>query len=231
MKLIGGEEIVIEIIRDENPFIKSHFDDRKNCTQEILHQLNNGFYNEFVRWDDDVIVDLGANIGLFSLHVLSYANKIISVEPTPSHFKILEKFSTHFDEIKPINAAISNVTGEMDFYLSETNSTMNSLSNVYGNSIKVKKYTLEDLLKEQNVDKVDFMKVDIEGSEVLFLSQNNIETMSKCVERFFIEFHDVLGKSYTEWRNVFREVFIENGFECKDVSVDALFCQNLKYLP
>lgn len=228
MKLIDGYEYELDLSKD---FVKAHFDDRKNCTQEILHQLNNGFYNEFIRWDDDVIVDLGANVGLFSLHTSPIYYKCISVEPTPSHFKILQELTKEYDQIKLVNAAISNVTGEMDFYLSETNSTMNSLSNVYGNSIKVKTYTLKDLLKEKNVERVDFMKVDIEGSEVLFLSPNNVETMSKCVERFFIEFHDVNGKSYTEWRNLFREVFIENGFECKDVSVDALFCQNLKYLP
>lgn len=228
MKLIDGYKYELDLSKD---FVKAHFDDRKNCTQEILHQLNNEFYKDFIKWTDDVIVDLGANVGLFSLHTSPMYHKCIAVEPTPSHFKILQELTKEYDQIKLVNAAISNVTGEMDFYLSETNSTMNSLSNVYGNSIKVKTYTLYDLLKEQNVDKVDFMKVDIEGSEVLFLSQGNIETMSNCVERFFIEFHDVLGKSYTEWRNIFREVFIENGFECKDVSVDALFCQNLKYLP
>lgn len=229
MKLINGLEHELDLSKD---FVKAHFDDRKNCTEEILHQLNNRFYNEFIKGDDDVIVDLGANIGLFSLHAYPFAYKmLLSVEPTPSHYKILSHFISKFDDIIGVNAAISNVTGEMDFYLSETNSTMNSLSNVYGNSIKVKTYTLKDLLEEFCIDKVDFMKVGIEGSEVLFLSQENIETMSRCVERFFIEFHDVNGKSYTEWRNLFREVFIENGFECKDVSVDALFCQNLKYLP
>lgn len=227
MRLIDGYEYDLDLSKN---FVKEHFYDRKNCTEEILHQLNNGFYDEFIKWDDDVIVDLGANIGLFTTHVAPYCYKCISVEPTPNHFKILKELTKDIGEIEYVNAAISNVTGEMDLYLSETNSTMNSLSNVYGNSIKVKTYTLKDLLYLYEVEKVDFMKVDIEGSEVLFLSQENVGTMSNCVERFFIEFHDVNGKSYTQWRNLFREVFIENGFECKDVSVDALFCQNKKYL-
>jgi FkbM family methyltransferase len=227
MKLINGNEYELNLSKD---FLKSHFEDRKNCTEEIIHQLNNGFYNEFIKNDNNVIVDLGANIGLFTTHVSPYFSKCISVEPTPSHFKILKELTKDIGKIQYVNAAISNVTGEMDFYLSETNSTMNSLSNIYGNSIKVKTYTLKYLLDKYDVEKVDFMKVDIEGSEVIFLSQSNIETMSKCVERFFIEFHDVNGKSYTEWRNIFKEVFIENGFDCEYVSVDALFCKNLKKL-
>ena len=44
MKLINGNEYELNLSKD---FLKSHFEDRKNCTEEIIHQLNNGFYNEF----------------------------------------------------------------------------------------------------------------------------------------------------------------------------------------
>lgn len=223
MKLINGEEFELDLSKD---FVKAHFDDRRNCTQEILHQLDNGFYNEFIKPNDDVIVDLGANIGLFTIHVAPYCYKCISVEPTPSHFKILKELTKDIGEIDYVNAAISNVTGETEFFISETNSTMNSLSNVYGEKIVVKTYTLEDLLNEYDVDVVDFMKIDIEGSEILFLSEENIETMSNKVKKFFIEFHDVQGKSYTEWRQYYKSAFETFGFECQEISVDALFCQN-----
>jgi len=85
LKLINGEIKNIDI---SHPHILSHFSNIQNCTEPILNQTNNNYYNQFITSDDKVIIDLGANIGLVSMHLSPYADKIIAVEPTPNHFSI-----------------------------------------------------------------------------------------------------------------------------------------------
>jgi len=69
----------------DTPELIEHFNNPRCCTISILNQINNNYYNRFIDITDNIILDLGANIGLVSIYMSSYANKIISIEPTPSH--------------------------------------------------------------------------------------------------------------------------------------------------
>ena len=67
--------------------------------------------------NDKVIIDLGANIGLVSMHLAPYADKIISVEPTPNHFDILEYFTKDIPNIYRLQGAASDKREKTSFYL------------------------------------------------------------------------------------------------------------------
>ena len=97
-KLIDGNLYTIELNTNE---LINHFNNSNNCTNEILHQFNElSWYSEYLTEDDKIILDLGGNIGLFALHVTPWAERIITVEPTPSHFDLNTQLTSSFHLIQ-----------------------------------------------------------------------------------------------------------------------------------
>lgn len=209
-----------------NEQISNHFEDTRNCTREILHQTNQEcIYDNYIDVNDKVVLDIGANIGLFAIHISPYPEKIYCVEPTPNHVKILRDITKEFSNIEIVEAALSNQSEYVDFYSFDSNTTMNSLI-VRGVSspIKVKSYSLPDLIDELGLDKVDFCKIDIEGSEVIALNEEIISSVSNRIKKFFIEFHYVDGTNYDVYRDRFSSIFKNHGYSVSNFSVDGLYC-------
>ncbi len=206
------------------PFIREHFSNPINHAVTILNQINEGMYSDFIE-ENDVVVDCGANIGLFSIYASGIAKQVISVEPTPSHFAILQQLTNVFENIFPINCAIGANMGKTKFYFSNSNTTMNSLIQRDGEEIEVDCFDLKGIISEFNLDGIDFLKIDIEGSEKYFLNENNLLYLQNKVKKFFIEFHEVDGKSYSQMREEFIPIFSSLGFDVNKISVDALFCR------
>lgn len=66
-----------------------HHNTSHSKTEAILNQFENEFYSFLDDNEDLVMIDLGANIGLFSLYMSSICKEIYAVEPTPSHIEIM----------------------------------------------------------------------------------------------------------------------------------------------
>ena len=90
-----------------------------------------GDYIGFKDQDELNLIDLGANIGLFSLYVSPACEKVFSVEPTPSHFELLKELVDVAGKknIEPHQLAVGTSDGEAEFNIHERNSTMNSFLN------------------------------------------------------------------------------------------------------
>ena len=176
----------------------------------------------FLKKNDLVIIDIGANIGLFSLHVSDKAKSIYSIEPTPSHFDILKELTQSKKNIFPMQCALNDSDKEVTLYLSQENSTMNSIANRYGQQVKVKGIKLSSLLETLSLNHVDFIKCDIEGSEVIALTEETVGEVKDKVDAWFIEIHvtDGNGVGRNRWR--IREVFEKNGYTVRDYDFDGL---------
>jgi FkbM family methyltransferase len=125
----------------------------------------------------DVVFDVGAYFGFFSYHAVQKgAKEVYAFEPNPYVFEILKKHAEMWnDKIKPYQLALSDKNGEADLFISNelgVDSTMlenreNSILKFhqYNKKVKVKTMTLDSFVKEYNVERVDFIKIDAEGSE------------------------------------------------------------------
>jgi FkbM family methyltransferase len=127
---------------------------------------------------DQLFIDIGANLGYFSLLVAtsSPSVKVISFEPVDDLFrKINENISVNnVKNIVPIHAAVGEKDEEKELFISAAdNSGMSSFQepeNYSGAKEKVKVVTLDDWIKTSRVSKVDIIKLDIEGSELAALN-------------------------------------------------------------
>jgi FkbM family methyltransferase len=124
----------------------------------------------------DIFIDCGANVGYFSVlgnSLVGKTGKVISIEANPVTFSLLEANLkiNHFGI--PIHCALTNEAGEVELFMpTEGGDVYSSLRKgglVKGKSIqsfKVLGRTLDDVVKELSLSKVDLVKIDIEGAEL-----------------------------------------------------------------
>jgi FkbM family methyltransferase len=180
---------------------KNHFNNPASMARIITNQIDSGFYSKFeAHIKNNTVLDCGANIGLFSIHCSQIANRVISVEPTRNHNKILKNLVllNNVKNIEVDDSALSNKEGVMYFYENVGNSTMNSLF-PYGNDgstkYEVQVKTLKSLLENHQIADGFFLKMDIEGSEsLLFDNDEFFNSLNKC-GAFFMEVHDLNSMS------------------------------------
>ena len=148
---------------------------------------------------DRNVLDIGANIGAFSLFVNQLgAKKIISVEPThESFFQLVENINrVGKTNIIALMNAVSDVSGKIITIAVDGNSGLNSL---YGNNVGRINYSttisLHDLLLNFEDDPKIFLKIDCEGAEYDILMDASQEDMNK-IDDIAIEVHWDMHPTY-----------------------------------
>lgn len=123
----------------------------------------------------DVFIDGGANIGYFSLLAAKYGATVFAFEPVSEVFEQL-KINLHInneDKITPIQKAFGDIVGEKEIYISGSdNRGMSSFErpeNFSGASEIVDIIRLDDWVTEFQINKINIIKLDIEGSELVAL--------------------------------------------------------------
>lgn len=120
--------------------------------------------------DNDVVLDCGANIGLFSMVAAAKGARVYAFEPVPSVAKHLGLANTIHPTIEVVEQALSDTSGTTRITLSNGTNTGNSLVlPVTGQSIEIATTTLDEFVVGNGLQRVDFIKADIEGAERLML--------------------------------------------------------------
>lgn len=198
---ITGTEIELNIQSDHS---KWHFETPQNYTKEILEEWQTQPYQPFISKLDKVFLDIGANVGLFTLHVMPFVEKIICVEPTESHNQVFEDLMNGNKKVTLESSALHNYTGTVGYHIEPVNFTMNRV-NVSGIGIEVPCITLYDLCKKHNLTDVDFCKIDIEGSEDLAITVETIRPVNHIIKKFSIELHPRTKEMQDKYKLIFEE--------------------------
>ena len=117
-------------------------------------------------------VDVGANIGYFTLLAASLGARVVAYEPTLAVFERLREnvALNSFDNITVVNAAVAEKRGTLTLYASTDDPEANNLFGDDDHPVEVATICLDDDLAERGVEKVDLLKVDVEGAEPLVLA-------------------------------------------------------------
>lgn len=155
-----------------------------------------------------IIIDCGANIGLSVIYFKTlYPNaKVIAFEPDKKIFDYLE-FNINSFELKDvtlINKGLWKEETTLKFF-SEGADGGRIAQNNDKNIIEIETLKLSDYIKKQ---KVDFLKIDIEGAETEVLIE--CEEYLDNVEKIFIEYHSFVDKSQT--LSTILAILEKNGF-------------------
>jgi FkbM family methyltransferase len=147
----------------------------------------------------DVFVDIGTNIGLFSLmasKIVGEEGKVLCFEPSPVTFSRLKENIglNDFKNVEIKNIGLSDSKGELTFYVSNNghdawNSFAPSQDNKLESSIQVPVSTLDIELINIDKNKIKLVKIDVEGWEkfVLFGGKD-----------FLVNFNPIVMVEFTE---------------------------------
>lgn len=142
---------------------------------------------------EDTIVDIGAHIGVFSIFASQSASKgtVYAIEPIRENFEIL-KDNIELNRIKniiPVEIAISDKTGNKEIFLGDTG--MHSFYFDRGNNkISTRTISFKDFVEQNEISKIDLLKMDCEGAEyeILFGCPEDI---LKLIRRITLEYHNI----------------------------------------
>ena len=119
--------------------------------------------------DDSVFYDIGAHIGFYTMlaEEVVGTGEIHAFEPNPATFKVLAKNAAPYKNIHANQLAISEATGEVEFYADlKRLSTGSGIIDSEGyQKITAKTITLDDYVKAHRPPSL--IKIDVEGAEEL----------------------------------------------------------------
>lgn len=117
-----------------------------------------------------VLFDVGANVGSYTLTLANNANRVFSFEVSLSNFKTLREFvrQSSLGNVETIHSAVSDVSGqEISLFTSPDTGGNNSQFYNYGQgSETATTVTLDQFAADHAVERVDVIKMDIEGGEL-----------------------------------------------------------------
>ena len=118
----------------------------------------------------DIVLDCGAHVGVFTdLALRRGASRVVAIEPDPLNLECLRRnFSAEIAAGRVLLAPLGVWSDErtITLYTGKENSGMNSMIwDQKAGQVEVRVTTIDQLLRELKLPRVDFIKMDIEGAE------------------------------------------------------------------
>ena len=184
--------------------------------------------------DAKVVIDAGANIGYTAI---LFANwwpncSIISIEPDKENYALTLKNTANYPNITVLNAALWNKSTTLKIEAGQEDGFVVREINEDEKNIKPENYTegisIDHLMEKYNLSQIDFLKMNIEGSEKEVFSENYQLWLSNTTA-MLIELHD--GKNPGCSKTVFNALNNYNFAIAETAPYGILFIKENIYIP
>jgi FkbM family methyltransferase len=162
-----------------------------------------------------IIFDIGACTGEVSLQYndLFTNTTIYCFEPYLPSFRILKEKTESFTNIKCFNLALSNISGQLNFHVNKSYAT-NSILATHRDSaknwneevlctieeIKIDALTLDDFVDQNQIDKIDILKLDTQGTEYQIIEGASQTINQNKIALIYLEI--IMVPTYQEQKNL-----------------------------
>lgn len=180
---------------------------------------------------DSIFIDIGANIGLYTLFASKIINKngqIISFEPFSENFKSLAK-NVSLNRVSNVSLekmAIGEKDGVIKLYYDENEKNSGMVSTISlekGAQEEVKLISLDSYLKNESFTKIDLIKIDIEGFEHSALLGMK-STLTRYHPTLLIEILNT-DKSFTN-ESICHQLLTDMGYNKYFIDDDGIISEN-----
>lgn len=179
--------------------------------------------------EGSVVIDCGANVGLASYYFSSRFETVYAIEPSKRHFDVLN-FMLDYNDIKNVKTfkfAMSMLDKESEKFYHYSNKTMDSL---YGHlavdnktgliqtgfeDVPLKR--LDTFMKEQDLNHVNLLKLDVEGVEYEILGSEGFTNVADKIDAIVGEVHSYAMRN----PNQIKDALTSKGFEFTWIPHDA----------
>jgi FkbM family methyltransferase len=123
---------------------------------------------------DAVVLDVGANLGILTIGYARHAARVIAIEASPRTFEYLTKNLAHagVTNVETVHVAASDSTTTLEFFDSGWFSAGSFVkestlaANIHDGSITVPAEPIDAVVDRLGLDRLDFLKLDVEGHEL-----------------------------------------------------------------
>jgi len=164
-------------------------------TSEIFYQNSYSSNNLFFD-GNGIVIDIGANIGIFSLLAARETkNLVYAFEPDPQNVYLLKKNlgANNIKNVVVSEIAVCDDIGHKELYLNSHPGGHSLFRQTKGNPrqkcLSVATTTLRDIIDTNHLTAINFLKIDCEGSEGVILQSTTIDYLQK-INQIALEFHD-----------------------------------------
>ena len=140
-----------------------------------------------------IVLDIGANLGIFTLRALRGGCNVYAYEPTPSTYRILNqniKANGYWesDRWRTFNLGVFNKQDTLEFCINEDMCGHNSIfeEKEHSKKIQVEVVTIDEHLKD--IESIDIVKIDAEGSEIFIMQGMKNVIMRNPQIKIILEF-------------------------------------------
>ncbi len=174
---------------------------------KIHERATTELFKKIVKEGDNV-VDLGANIGYFTLlaaKIVGPEGKVFAFEPEPKNYNYLQKNIklNNYENVTALQKAVSDKNGKTKLYICDYDTGHHTIRQYSGieaysrgrhteeKSIEIETVTLDEFFKGKE-ELIDVIKIDVEGAEALALTgMEGILRTNKNL-KMFVEFFPLL---------------------------------------
>ena len=142
-------------------------------------------------------VDVGANVGYFTLlaaNAVQPKGRVIAFEPSHTLYAALASAvsKNRLSHVMPVNAGLSDQNGFIDLYLNPEfgNNSPTMVRHAASEVSRVTTQRLDDFLKAEHIERVDLMKIDVEGFEPAVLAGAGSLLKDGTIRAILCEFND-----------------------------------------
>jgi FkbM family methyltransferase len=174
--------------------------------------------------EGDVVLDIGANIGYYTLlaaKIVGKEGKVFAFEPEEKNFFQLKENVriNNYQNVILIKKAVSEKNGKLKFYLHEGDATMHSFfsENKSTKWIEVETVSLDNFFKGKKI-KIDFIKMDIEGAEFLALQGMKRILKESPKMKMMVEFNPSMLKKAKAEPEEFLNSLSQTGFKIYQIN-------------
>ncbi len=180
--------------------------------------------------EDKSYIDIGAWIGPTVLYGAQISKHCYAVEPDPVAYGVLLdnlKLNPEIsNNVTLFNGCLSDITGEVDFGSNSSfgDSTSSLLFSAKG-SIKVRSLCFQDLITNYGINDCNFIKMDIEGGEIILLPTMkeylavNKPTLFLSLHSFNLADKEKYATTIIDTLNLFPNVYLPDGTK---IDIDKL---------
>jgi FkbM family methyltransferase len=165
-----------------------------------------------------IVLDIGANIGYYSVimsKLVGIDGKVICFEPTMHYRDVLKKNIeiNNLNNIEVFSFGLSNRKQEMEISIGASSATLHEPEETINNKKREIVYlrTLDECISDMNIDRIDFIKIDVDGHEPAFL-EGAIKSIEKYSPVILLEVNHLnyIESDICAWD--FYDSLIEQGF-------------------
>lgn len=179
-------------------FKEIKFKSYNNLDKDI--EIMQGYFEKYLPKEGDVVLDCGAYVGCFTIiasKLVELTGKVIAFEPDPvSYRKLLQNIKLNkLKNVVAINKGLWSKNGKQKFFARTSRGSSFVFKSDKLQSKEITVVRLDSITKDLQLKKVDFIKMDVEGSE-LFVLKGLKNTLLKYKPNLAIAtYHIVNGKT------------------------------------